>query len=62
MMESNAVLKCGVTTNQKGLVPMTETDEQDNKSSYRPSWLLKGKTMRWTSEVRNNKEGNVYSK
>ena len=43
-MENNAVDKCSVTTCQKrfGLVPLTNADEQDNKSNCRLGWLLKG--------------------
>jgi len=54
-MENNAVYECSVTTGQRGLVLLTKRDEQDNKSNCRPSWLLKGETMRWTSEIRDNK-------
>lgn len=61
MMESNAVSECGVTMPKAG-VDASGTTNKTNKSSCRLSWLLKGKTMRCTSEVRASKvKKNVYS-
>jgi hypothetical protein len=51
MMESNAVSECGVTMPQAG-VDASGTKNKTNKSSCRLSWLLKEKTVRWTSEIR----------
>lgn len=60
-MKNNAVVKCSVTTDQKGLAPLTKMDEQENKSNCRLWLATKGGTMRWTREIRDNKGENVYS-
>jgi len=41
MMDSNSVCECGVTIEDRRMGFLAETDEQDNKSSCRPGWLLK---------------------
>lgn len=55
-MESSAVYDGGVRIGKGRNIPLIGTDEQDNKSSCRLGWLLKGGTMRWTSKIQNNKE------
>jgi len=42
MMDSNAVCECGVTIEDRRMGFLAETYEQDNKSSCRLGWLLKG--------------------